>query len=79
MLLFMTANLPLGGQFLKQLLDKGPVVIVLVAILVIGYRRYNKVIDGFVEDMRKFMNSTDNKITGMDIKIDKILNKLENK
>ena len=75
--MFLSASMPFGGKFLQQVLDKGPVVIVLIIVIVVGYRRYTKVVDGFAEDIRKFMNGLDNKLTNIDIKLSKIIHKLD--
>lgn len=74
--MFLSASMPFGGKFLQQVLDKGPVVIVLIIVIVIGYRRYTKVIDGFVEEMRRFMLSIENRLASIEIKLNKTMRKL---
>lgn len=71
-----TAALPLGGKFLEQILDKGPVVIVLVAILIVGYRRYNKVADGFIKTSEGFMMAQESRMNAIERGIKRIGAKL---
>ena len=70
------ASLPMGGKYLTILMEQGPLVIILCALLVFGYKRYNKMTDGFIKTSEGFMLAQESRLNAIESGIKRIQKKL---
>ncbi len=69
------AALPFGGEFIKQILSQGPVVIILCAIIFFGTKYVRSVTLPAIEKFDKFQAALDARFYKLEQRINKLLKK----